>query len=170
MYLHQDSGLMNISYYKFDVDDGTGDLDANRPVPFRLTPNITEFVTKIGISGPLSASIVATARCFVQPNFKLTSILQAILLDEIIGEQKKRIKDERTIFDASGEISLESVQKIDMENIIRIVTKIVAAVMLRLNDVANFEKGDLSKINSLLQSASNPDNLCRMDPAWHPWL
>lgn len=24
MYLHQDSGLMNISYFKFDVDDGTG--------------------------------------------------------------------------------------------------------------------------------------------------
>lgn len=24
MYLHQDSGLMNIAYFKFDVDDGTG--------------------------------------------------------------------------------------------------------------------------------------------------
>lgn len=24
MYLHQDSGLVNISYFKFDVDDSTG--------------------------------------------------------------------------------------------------------------------------------------------------
>jgi hypothetical protein len=31
----QDSGLLNVSYYKFDVDDTTGELEANRPVPFR---------------------------------------------------------------------------------------------------------------------------------------
>lgn len=26
MYVHQDSGLLNVSYYKFDVDDATGML------------------------------------------------------------------------------------------------------------------------------------------------
>jgi hypothetical protein len=26
---------MNVAYYKFDVDDTTGELDSNRPVPFR---------------------------------------------------------------------------------------------------------------------------------------
>ena len=51
MYIHQDSGLINISYYKFDVDDVNGKLDSTRPVPFRMTPNITEFVTPVGVSG-----------------------------------------------------------------------------------------------------------------------
>ena len=46
----QDSGLANISYFKFDVDDVTGELDSNRPVPFRMTPSIVEFVTSIGKS------------------------------------------------------------------------------------------------------------------------
>ena len=46
----QDSGLVNISYFKFDVDDVTGELDSNRPVPFRMTPSIVEFVTSIGKS------------------------------------------------------------------------------------------------------------------------
>jgi hypothetical protein len=32
----QDSGLVNISYFKFDVDDVSGELDSNRPVPFRF--------------------------------------------------------------------------------------------------------------------------------------
>ena len=50
MYIHQDSGLVNISYFKFDVDDVTGELDSNRPVPFRMTPSIVEFVTSIGKS------------------------------------------------------------------------------------------------------------------------
>lgn len=71
MYVHQDSGLVNISYFKFDLDDSTGELEANRPVPFRLTPNIVEYLSAIGISGPLTASAIATARCLVQPNFKV---------------------------------------------------------------------------------------------------
>lgn len=48
VYVHQDSGLMNVAYFKFDVDDTSGELDANRPVPFRLTPNIEEFLTSTG--------------------------------------------------------------------------------------------------------------------------
>lgn len=72
MYLHQDSGLVNISYFKFDVDEVTGELDGNRYVPFRLTPNIVEYLSNIGINGPLTASAIATARCLVQPNFKVT--------------------------------------------------------------------------------------------------
>ena len=68
MYLHQESGLINVSYFKFDVDDVNGEVNAARPVPFRLTPNIVEFITNIGISGPFTASMIATARCFLQPN------------------------------------------------------------------------------------------------------
>lgn len=48
-----------------------GELDSNRPVPFRLTPNILEYLSSIGITGSLTASAIATARCLVQPNFKV---------------------------------------------------------------------------------------------------
>jgi transformation/transcription domain-associated protein len=71
MYLHQDSGLLNISYFKFDLDDSTAELNTIKAVPFRLTPNIVEFLTDIGISGPLQASAIATARCFLQPSFQV---------------------------------------------------------------------------------------------------
>ena len=67
----QDTGKLNVAYCRFDINDATGDLDANRPVPFRLTPNISEFLTTIGVSGPLTASMIAVARCFAQPNFKV---------------------------------------------------------------------------------------------------
>lgn len=68
----QDTGKLNVSYFRFDINDATGELDANRPVPFRLTPNISEFLTTIGVSGPLTASMIAVARCFAQPNFKVS--------------------------------------------------------------------------------------------------
>ena len=34
---------------------------------------------------------------------------------------------------------------------------------------AQFEGGE-SKVNKHVAAASHVDNLCRMDPAWHPWL
>lgn len=71
MYLHQESGLMNTAYFKFDVDDSTGELDTTRPVPFRLTPNIIEYLSPIGINGSLTACMIAAARCMVYPNFKV---------------------------------------------------------------------------------------------------
>jgi transformation/transcription domain-associated protein len=71
MYLHQDSGLVNVSYFKFDLDDLSGEVNSSRPVPFRLTPNIAEFLTNIGITGSFTASIIATARCLLQPNHQV---------------------------------------------------------------------------------------------------
>lgn len=51
----------------------SGELDGNRPVPFRLTPNISELLTPIGISGPHTASAISVARCLVTPNFKVNT-------------------------------------------------------------------------------------------------
>lgn len=84
MYLHQDSGLINVSYFKFDVDEVTGELDGNRFVPFRLTPNIVEYLSSIGINGPLTSSAIATARCLVQPNFKV-NLFKNILRDKFLN-------------------------------------------------------------------------------------
>jgi transformation/transcription domain-associated protein len=71
MYLHQDSGLINASYFKFDLDEISGEMNTIKPVPFRLTPNIAEFISNIGVLGPFTASIIAAARCFSQPSYQV---------------------------------------------------------------------------------------------------
>lgn len=166
IYIHQDSGLMNVSYFKFDINDDKDDLDHSRPVPFRLTPNIAEFLTNIGISGPLSAAIIATARCFVHPNYKLSSILRTILRDEIIALHKKRLRDNKPIDSMEDSANDANIT----ENMIRLVNKAVNAILNRLTTISYFDNIESKKISILLQQATNHDNLCRMDPAWHPWL
>lgn len=161
IYLHQDSGFMNFSYFKFDVDDISGDLDANRPVPFRLTPNLSEFMTSIGVAGSMTAGMIATARCVAQPNFKLQALLRAILRDEFIAWHKKKQDDSLT----PGSVP----QDMDGELLIGMVSKAVSAVMSRLQTLATFDGAD-SKVSTLVAAANSHDNLCRMDPAWHPWL
>ncbi|XP_043599030.1 transformation/transcription domain-associated protein isoform X1 [Bombus pyrosoma] len=161
MYVHQDSGLINIAYFKFDVDDTSGELDANRPVPFRLTPNILEFLTSTGVSGPLTASAIATARCLVQPSFKVHTILRAILRDEVIADHNKKQED--------AENSSQAPTDMKGELLITMVTRAVNAIVGRLNSLANFDGTD-SKVSTLVAAANSHDNLCRMDPSWHPWL
>lgn len=97
IYIHQDTGLINVAYFKFDVDDMSGELMAKRPVPFRLTPTLAEFITSVGINGPLTASMVAAARCLAQPSFKVINILRAILRDEMISWHKKVILSSQTV-------------------------------------------------------------------------
>lgn len=179
MYLHQDSGLVNIAYFKFDVDDSTGknqiiykhpdnvettifvgELDTTRPVPFRLTPNIIEYLNSVGINGPLTASMIATARCFVYPNFKVPAILRPILRDEMILSRMKKPEEP----EAQNQEKLT-----DSEQLINMVNKAVTSIVNRLNSLAHFDGLD-SKVGTLVAAANSHDNLCRMDPAWHPWL
>ncbi|XP_023247442.1 transformation/transcription domain-associated protein [Copidosoma floridanum] len=160
MYIHQDSGLINVAYFKFDVDDTTGELDANRPVPFRLTPNVLEFITSTGLCGPLTASAIATARCLVQPNYKIGTILRAILRDDITLDRSKRQEDSNV---PGGACDLKG------ETAITMVSRAANAIMSRLNSLAHFDGTD-SKVSTLVTAASSFDNLCRMDPSWHPWL
>lgn len=41
--------------------------------------------------------------------------------------------------------------------------------LLKSTDMAMFEEGE-SKVTTLVFAADSIDNLCRMDPAWYPWL
>jgi transformation/transcription domain-associated protein len=176
MYIHQDSGLVNISYFKFDVDDVSGELDSNRPVQFRMTPNITEFVTSVGVSGPLTASMISAARCFVQPSFKIASILRAVLRDEMIAWNKKNgtaanasSPAATSASNAEATAATTEQENRDRELIINLVTKAVSAITQRLTSLSSFDGVD-SKVGTLVAAAKSTDNLCRMDPAWHPWL
>lgn len=162
MYVHKDSGLVNVSYFKFNVDNPTADVDPNHPVPFRLTPNLSELISSTGVRGPLTACGIASARCLVQPSFKVKTILRAILRDEMIYKQKTQgdRPQENVSLPASD---LEG--KIIIDN----VTRSVGAIFSRLNNLAKFEGTD-SKMGGLVAVATNEDNLCRTDPAWQPWL
>jgi len=156
----RDCGNVTFNYFRFDIDDVKGELDANRPVPFRLTPNICEFVTPVGVSGIILHCMIALARCLVQPQFSINSYFKAILKDEMIGWNKKHHDEQNHTSNQSD---------VDNDALITMVTKASDAVTTRLQNLAIFENGE-SKVTTLISAASSPDNICRMDPAWHPWL
>lgn len=76
--------------------------------------------------------------------------------------------------ESNGDINPESPTneeiKVNMETIIVFVNKAVNSIMSRLNSISYFDNVESNKMSTLVQAAQNPDNLCRMDPAWHPWV
>uniref|UniRef100_A0A182MQ10 FATC domain-containing protein n=1 Tax=Anopheles culicifacies TaxID=139723 RepID=A0A182MQ10_9DIPT len=59
---------------------------------------------------------------------------------------------------------------IDAETIITTVNKAVGTIMGRLNNLSRIDSGEANRMSTFVHVATNPDNLCLMDPAWHPWL
>lgn len=77
---------------------------------------------------------------------------------------KKRLEDKSGL-----QVGDNKPVEMDNETIINMVTKAVTVIMNRLNSLAQFDGPD-SKVSTLVAAANSHDNLCRMDPGWHPWL
>ncbi|KAL1410016.1 transcription-associated protein 1 [Vanrija albida] len=56
-------------------------------VPFRLTPNMQHFITRVGVEGVVSASATAIAHSLTLPEFDLASTLHLFIRDEILTWQ-----------------------------------------------------------------------------------
>ena len=138
----------------------------------------------ISFSGPLTASMIAAARCLSHPSFKIQALLRAVLRDEMIAWNKKNVEPTSSItVDANGQ---QQVDTKDGEVIIERVGKAVTAITARLTSLSQFDGTEskvgfkffphlpyytlLLQVGQLVAAACSPDNLCRMDPAWHPWL
>nr|XP_018666778.1 transformation/transcription domain-associated protein isoform X1 [Ciona intestinalis]XP_018666779.1 transformation/transcription domain-associated protein isoform X2 [Ciona intestinalis] len=170
MQIAQDSGHLHAAYFRFDMIDSSGELNTSRAVPFRLTPNIAEFVSPVGVNSVLTAAMIATARCFMQPNFKVKGLFRAVLRDEVISWHKKR-QDENGGNSQPTTTSSSTVPPPDMdsEQLVTLVNRAVTSIMTRLERLAQMDRGE-STVATLVEEASSSQNLCRMDPAWHPWL
>jgi transformation/transcription domain-associated protein len=58
-------------------------ISSAESVPFRLTPNMQHFITRVGIEGVVTAAVTAIARSLTQPEFDLGPTLQLFVRDEV---------------------------------------------------------------------------------------
>jgi transformation/transcription domain-associated protein len=62
-------------------------------VPFRLTPNMREYLTLFGINGLMSSAMISMAKCLAQSQYNFNWLLRAILKDEIIILLNKKVSN-----------------------------------------------------------------------------
>ena len=146
-YLSQNSGVCQAIRLKFDLNEQNSvvgssfqlnqlisDFNAERPAPFRLTPNITEFITSAGVHGLFSTIIISLARCLVQPQYNFAWLIRAILKDEVLiclnrKKQEETIKNPMSSSNSSN-TDLQTEQ--ECEALINLVNKLVGSIETRL--------------------------------------
>jgi transformation/transcription domain-associated protein len=58
-------------------------IQSSESVPFRLTPNMQNFITRVGIEGVVTAATTAIARSLTIPEFDLAGTLALFIRDEV---------------------------------------------------------------------------------------
>lgn len=96
--------------------------------------------------------------------------MKTILRDEIITIHRKQNMSTRPT-DPNEDLSVDkSYTDINCDSVIQAVTQAVGAIKTRLEELMYFDQNEETKMTQLINKAKNPDLLCRMDPAYQPWL
>ena len=162
-YISQNTGLCQTIRYKFDLNENMS--QNGKVVPFRLTPNMVEFIQSGGVYGQMSAVMTALARCLYEPQYGFIWILRTILKDEVLNVMIRK-KQEEPIKNTLGQVGLS--YEAEQENIINLVNKLVAMIEFRMKECANLDNGRNYVLNELIPKAMNAENLSEMDPSWYP--
>ena len=135
-------------------------------VPFRLTRNLATFFSPFGVEGVFKTSMVVTAMALTQRHSNLASCLSLFFRDELLAWASRR--ESRSQYTSS------------MSQLQPLVEKNVAGAMQNVKEICpdvpkNYmeegaPRGVINRgVEELIRRAIDPENLCTMDPTWHPW-
>ncbi|EJD75551.1 FAT domain-containing protein [Loa loa] len=133
---------MNVDYL-FGLKPQTLELEVDRVVPYRMSPNLHKFLG-LSVEGHYNCSIVATIRCLHAR--KIVTYAQLFLWDAYSRQRKLSVAEIFKLARTAGKL---------LEN--------------RLNDLYKAE--NLAEyVGQLTQMARQDENLARLDPRLHPWF
>ncbi|VDK71443.1 unnamed protein product [Litomosoides sigmodontis] len=133
---------LNIDYV-FGLKFQTLELEVDRIVPYRMSPNLHKFLG-FSVEGHYNSSIVATIRCLHAR--KIASYAQIFLWDTISRQRKLPVTEIFQLAQSAGKL-IES----------------------RMNDLYKAES--LAEyVAELTQTARKDENLAHLDPRLHPWF
>lgn len=131
------------------------------PVPFRLTPNIQNFMTPVGIEGPFVSCLVAAARSLTEPELELDQYLGPFIRDEVVYWQTA---NNRSSSDAQFRERIQS-------NVAQIVAKAqFLSCKTDREKALNANKPTNQNVIDLISQASNPQKMAQVECTWMPWL
>lgn len=136
-------------------------------VPFRLTPNIQNFLGPVSTEGILTSSIMALGRCLTEPEFDLEQQLCLFSRDEVISWMSMRGKPWAVdmLFRQSVAANIDGVVK-------------RAETMACKNERENVLQSNgatatvpaVQTVTNLISSATNPLQLAKMGELYQPWF
>ncbi|KAF9057606.1 hypothetical protein BJ165DRAFT_1520972 [Panaeolus papilionaceus] len=136
-------------------------------VPFRLTPNMQQFLGKIFTEGILAPGIMAIGRALTEPEFDLEQQLCLLSRDEVTAWISTRKG-------FTLENALRASVTVHIENIVKRAETM--ACKQERDNAATLGSGAIplqpviQTVTSLISTATNPIQLAKMGEVFQPWL
>lgn len=164
-----------------------GQITLVEAVPFRLTPNLQEFLTPVVVEGIFAPAVHSCAEVFYKPDSELCEFLPMIIRDELVSwvllnqPTKPRFTNDLDGNPIAFKHDLEILEQynIDERQFLGRVIQNCELAMKRCQTLAcikETEKASDGKtcayqtVLDLVSCASNPQKLALMDAHWHPWF
>ncbi|KAI9504654.1 hypothetical protein BX070DRAFT_189635 [Coemansia spiralis] len=131
-------------------------------VPFRLTPNIQEFVTEFGLEGIVPFAIHKVVQRIAKKEYLLRDFLDLYVRDELM-----HMPNVKTLASTNPQALAEMCER-NVQLIVHRANQLVET--LPTKDVQDKELSPMQPLMQLLMKAVAPSNLAKMDFIWMPWL
>jgi len=136
-------------------------------VPFRLTPNMQNFLGPIFTEGILTSGIMAIGRSLTEPEFDLEQQLCLLSKDEVFSwfSMRGRANGVDQLFKSSVNAHIDHIVK---------RAEVMACKLERestqANNGASATVPVVQTVTSLISSATNPIQLAKMGELYQPWF
>jgi phosphatidylinositol kinase/protein kinase (PI-3 family) len=139
-----------------------GLIDVSSEMPFRMTRNLLNFITRAGLNGPFHIILVAASEALMGEGDILNNQLSLFFRDDLLSWHDVKHKSRP-----------DSDVRLSDENILQLVEKNVQMVIQRVKKLSLKKLSDhscASPITELLNIATSPEQQSAMPPTWYPWL
>lgn len=132
-------------------------------VPFRLTPNLQNFMTPVGMEGIFTSAIMAIARALIEAEFDFSQYIPVFVREELLlwhNMPSQRLSDE-----ALKEKVLQNVEHLSRR------AQVLACSDEREGMNSKLMNAPVTQtLLGLIAQATNPQKLAQTELAWMQWL
>lgn len=154
----------------------SGILEAPSSMPFRLTRNLHNFVTRPGVQGPFSIIMSATAEALVSEEDILSNQLCLFFRDDLLSWHASKTRMAGEAHGGGAQTPVQSHAQVQRRLEAQIQQRVEANVSLvveRIRGVSlkkELESQRGKSVRELLEIATSPERQREMYPTWSPWL
>ncbi|KAJ0403189.1 hypothetical protein ATCC90586_000160 [Pythium insidiosum] len=157
----------------------SGILEASSSMPFRLTRNLHNFITRPGVQGPFSVVMAATAEALMSEEDLMGNQLCLFFRDDLLSWHASKLRLagpttplESPAMGASGQTHAQRQRRLESQVQQRVDAN-VSLVMERIRGISLKKESESQRgksVRELLDVATSPERQREMYPTWCPWL